>query len=240
MDEIIARHQKVAFQFSGGKDSLACLYLLRPYWDRLTVYYLNSGDAFPETLALVQKVRALVPNFVEIPGRVAEVTQDCGIPTDIVPYTATPTAMRMQMGKVPMIDRFLCCALSIMAPLHERMLADGVTLVIRGQKDADRYRSPLRSGYVDDVELLFPIEGWTDDQVFAFLAEQGVEIPRFYREGLQTTPDCMRCSAWWDDRRGDYLRRYHQEAYGEYRGRLELIEAELKRCVGPLFNELDA
>jgi len=30
-------------QLSGGKDSLACLYLLKPKWDDLIVAWVNTG-----------------------------------------------------------------------------------------------------------------------------------------------------------------------------------------------------
>jgi 3'-phosphoadenosine 5'-phosphosulfate sulfotransferase (PAPS reductase)/FAD synthetase len=60
----IERHKpgKAVLQFSGGKDSLACLLLLRPWWDRLTVMWVNTGAAFPETLELMEAVRSRVAN----------------------------------------------------------------------------------------------------------------------------------------------------------------------------------
>lgn len=45
MKHIIDRHERVVLFFSGGKDSLTCLLLLRPYWDRLTVCWINTGAA---------------------------------------------------------------------------------------------------------------------------------------------------------------------------------------------------
>lgn len=69
IESALNRHKKVAVEVSGGRDSLACLYLLRPYWNRFWVYWLNSGDSFPEVVQLMERVRARVPHFVEIAGR---------------------------------------------------------------------------------------------------------------------------------------------------------------------------
>ena len=60
-DEIAAvldKHKKIALQCSGGKDSLALLHLMWPFWDKLTVYWLDTGDSFPETEERMASVAA--------------------------------------------------------------------------------------------------------------------------------------------------------------------------------------
>ena len=42
--------------FSGGKDSLACWYLYKA--KNPIVFFVNTGKAYPETLALVEEIRA--------------------------------------------------------------------------------------------------------------------------------------------------------------------------------------
>jgi len=59
-------HDKMALQFSGGKDSLALAYLLKPYWGRLTFYHLDTGDLLPEIRDLVALFAAKVPHFVRV------------------------------------------------------------------------------------------------------------------------------------------------------------------------------
>lgn len=223
MNEILDRHKRIALQFSGGKDSLACLYLMRPYWDRITVYWCNIGDSFPETVAQMARIRAEVPHFVEIEGRQPAVIAQFGIPSDIVPTSATPMGVSAASKGVLIQDRYSCCVRSNMLPMHERMIADGITLIIRGQKKADTEKGPLCSGQVDEgIEYLFPIEDWTDRRVLDFLREQNVEIPRFY-EMLNDAPDCMTCSAWWDKGQSKYLKLYHIEKYEIVQERLDTI-----------------
>lgn len=222
-DEIISRHERIGFQFSGGKDSLASLYLLRPHLDRMTVYWLNTGDCFPETVALIDSVRSWVPSFVEIDGQQDRVIEEFGIPSDIVPASATMFGRLVGHDQPLIQDRYSCCFRVVMQPLHERMLADGVTLIIRGQRKDDGLKGPLRSGDVQDgIEYLFPVEAWTQEQVLAYIKEQGAPVLPFY-ETMSLTPGCMTCSAWWEDGRAAYLKERHPKEYKLYQERLNAI-----------------
>lgn len=240
INAILARHERIALQVSGGRDSIACLTLLKPHWDRLTVYWLNTGAAYPETVALMDKIAAQVPRFVRIEGRQPQVIEQFGLPTDILPANATPMGIAGSGQGVPMQDRYSCCLRSIMLPLHERMVADGITLIIRGQKNADRLKSTLRSGQVENgIEYLFPIEDWDARQVMRFLQDQGAPIPRFY-EMLNAAPDCMTCSAWWEEGAARYLRRYHYPQYLENQKRLDIINQAVGEHIAAFNKEVAA
>lgn len=236
MKDIIERHEHIALQVSGGRDSIACLYLMRPYWDRMTVYWLDTGAAYPETQSTMEQIRAMVPNFVRVQGRQPEVIEQFGPPTDILPVSATP--MGVSNGGIPMQDRYSCCLRSIMLPLHQRMIEDGITLIIRGQKDADRLKSIVRSGETHDgIEYLFPIEDWDAKRVMAYLIEQGAPIPRFY-EMLNGTPDCMTCSAYWEEGASAYLKRYHFQQYQETQRRLDIIREAIGTHIAAFNQEI--
>lgn len=241
MEDVFARHEKIALQLSGGRDSIVCLYLLRPFWDRLTVYWCNTGAAYPETRAFMEQVRAMVPSFVEIDGRQPAVIAQFGLPSDIVPVSRTPVGLLVsERYDGLMQDRYSCCSRSMMEPTHERMIADGITLIIRGQKNADRLKSHLKSGTViDGIELLFPIEDWSSAQVMAYLREHGAPIPRFY-EMMESAPDCMTCSAWWEEGAAAYLKRYHGPAYQEVQRRLDIINAAVGEHIANFNQEVNA
>lgn len=240
IDDIIDRHKRIAFQFSGGRDSLACLYLLKPYWDRLTVYWLDTRAAYPETVSLMQKVREMVPNFARIEGRQPQVIEQFGMPSDIVPASATIIGRLAGSAAPLMQDRYSCCAMSMMLPTHERMLADGITLIIRGQKNADRLKSPIRSGdVVDGIEYFFPIEKWDRRQVMRFLKDEGAPIPRFYQM-LNSAPDCMTCSAWWEEGAMRYLRHYHYDQYLANQERLDTINRAVGEHIAAFNKEVSA
>lgn len=232
IEAAFGRHEKIALQVSGGRDSLACLYLLRPWWDRVTVYWLNTGAPFPETLETMERVRAEVPHFVEIAGNQPQVIAQFGIPSDIVPTSRTPMGLRAASSLAPAIqDRNDCCARSIMLPMHARVIADGATLIIRGQKNDDAIKGPLRSGAVlEGIEFLYPIEDWSDAAVMHYLRSNGLPIPRFYAM-LDGAPDCMTCSAYWEHGVASYLKQYHPAAYAVVQQRLDIINAAVSEHI---------
>jgi 3'-phosphoadenosine 5'-phosphosulfate sulfotransferase (PAPS reductase)/FAD synthetase len=237
-DEVFKRHENVALQFSGGKDSLACLYLMKPYWEALTVYYVNSGDTFPETAGLMETVRKMVPDFVEVQGRQPKVHRDFGWPSDIVPCGSTSFGRMMDSKEVALTDRYTCCFESIMKPMYEQMKADGITLIIRGQKNDDHLKPPLRSGALaDGFEFLYPIETWSVGQLFTYLAEHGY-VPKYYREGLMSAPDCLHCTAWLDEGRSAYLQQHHPIQFHEQQRRLAAIAGTLAPYLTNLHHEI--
>lgn len=237
---ILSRHERVALQLSGGRDSIACLYLMKPWWDRLTVYWLDTGAAYPETVALMAQVAQMVPRFERIEGRQPQVIAQFGMPTDILPASSTPMGITGSGRGIPMQDRYSCCLRSIMLPLHERMLADGITLIVRGQKNADRLKSTVRSGEVHDgIEFLFPIEDWDARKVMTYLREQDAPIPRFY-ELLNGAPDCMSCTAWWEEGAAKYLKRYHHEQFQANQTRLDIIKEAVGQHIAAFNQEVAA
>lgn len=235
--DIVAAHERIAVQVSMGRDSLAVLYILRDegLLDQVTVYWVNTGDAFPETLAIAAQVREMVPHFVEIDGHQPDVIAAFGIPTDILSRNCTPIGIMCGQSAVRMQDTYSCCGRVIMQPLHERMLADGVTLIIRGQRADDSHKAPVVSGdWENGIQYLFPIETWTDADVSEYLAKVGAPVHPCY-ETMTSCPDCMTCSGWWSDGRAPFLKAHHPEAYAEYMRRLELIRASTANLI-ELFN----
>lgn len=238
IQDTIDRHERIALQLSGGRDSIACLYLMRPYWDRLTVYWCDTGAAYPETLQTMATIREMVPHFAVIQGNQPAVIEQYGIPTDILPASSTPMGINGSGKGELMQDRYSCCLRSIMLPLHTRMVQDGITLIVRGQKNADRLKSTVRSGESNDgIEYLFPIEDWDSRKVMAYLTEQGAPIPRFY-EMLNAALDCMTCSAWWEEGAAKYLKRYHHDQFLENQSKLNRINQAVSEHIAAFNQEI--
>lgn len=238
--DVMARHQKIAIQFSGGKDSLATLYLLRNWWDKVTVYYLNAGAPFPETTRTINRVRNQVPHFVEIMGNQPEVIAEHGMPSDIVP--ANNTALGIYLSGdgagVKIQDRYSCCARSIMHPLQQRMEDDGITLIIRGQRNAEKLKARTRDGdVVGGFELLLPIEHWTDDDVLNYLNATGVPVPDFY-ESMTTSHECVNCTAYLELGMAKYLRDKHPDLYAANQARLKIIRDAIIAPINNLNSEI--
>lgn len=238
-DAVFSRHERIALQFSGGKDSIATLEMMRPYWDRLTVYWLNTGDPFPEVVEVIDKVKAIVPRFIEIDGKRDDVIARYGMPSDVIPYSSTASSHQMGVGETPMLqDRFFCCSRVVMQPMHERMIQDGITLIIRGQRVDETFKGPARSGdVIDGIEFLYPIEDWSAEQVFSFIESTGWEIPRYYTEGMPHSGDCLVCTAWVGDGRGAYLKKHYPDRFEEYRQKISIVAAAAQNAVNNLVAE---
>lgn len=224
--DFINAHERIALQFSGGRDSLAMLLSLRPHWDKFTVYWCNAGDAYPETLELIARIRSLVPHFVEISGHVAQVHAALGWPSDVMHAGASwmfgPTDIK---NHVKLVDPNVCCFKSMMEPMHLRMMEDGITLILRGQRDSDEPKSHVRNGQtINGVTIAYPIASWTTAQVDEFIAAEGWELPRFYQEGTTSMPDCMHCTAWLEHGATTYLAKHHPQVAAEVGRRLKTIQ----------------
>lgn len=228
---VLDRHDKIALSFSGGKDSLAVVYLLRSYLDRITIYHNDTGDLLPEQMAIVEHVKSFAPRFVHIQTNVSDWIAANGLPSDLIPHSAHPVGQAMGEGATPLVARYDCCFKNLMWPTYSRMTDDGNTLIIRGTKAQDMKRLPQESGAVTEgVELFYPLQGWSHAEVFAYLREVEAPISRVYTHQVNA-PECARCPAWWSEGRDSYLKRYHPRLWLDYRARLEAVAREL---AGPL------
>jgi len=225
------RHERIAVSFSGGKDSLACVYLLRDQLDRCTVYTLDTGDLLPEVLDVISHVEAFAPHFVRVERDVQGWIAAHGLPSDLVPYSQHPMGRLLGQQGTTLVPRYKCCHANLSMPLYRRIREDGNTLLIRGSKRADTPRMSYESGATaDGIELWLPLQEWSHAEVFAYLRQVGAPLCRIY-EHVTNAPECARCPAWWGERRAAYLRAFHPALYDDYRARMALVVRELN---GPL------
>jgi len=171
---------KYALQFSGGVDSLACLWLLRDSID-LTVYWGKVDGVYPGMQEYIEKCcnAANLPLVVvEGDRRLAEF----GYPKDNDSESV-----------------FECCRRGLWEPMHKKMIEDNITVVYRGQRDDDPIDSGVRSGYVDDrgVEYIFPIADWNRENVTNYLLRScAALLPESYWAGEETGRDCWDCTGY--------------------------------------------
>jgi phosphoadenosine phosphosulfate reductase len=224
---------KPGLAFSGGKDSWACLWLLKEKNELGNVFWVNTGKAYPETLEQVEKAKGLCPEFIEVPVKKVENVY----PGDLVPISWTVLGQRMETPKPYAIqDRINCCAMHIAKPLFAAAQAHGVTHIISGQRADEKHRAAYSSGaVVEGFVHLFPLESWTEGDVMRYL-ETRMEIPEhFYTEpgdlpgkGIRehTSLDCYDCTAFhvetWHNR--ELLRRKHPNLYTEYLAKRRLVQ----------------
>lgn len=221
-------------QFSGGKDSLAVLYLLRDRLDSITVYFGDTGIVYPHMRRFVEatcrKLGARL-KIVKPPVDILAFHATRGLPTDILPVEAS-SEMRhlMKPTNTPLLQTSIsCCSAMLWGPMQNAMREDGVTTVIRGSKACD-VRVGVPDGYVDECGVTYksPIWDWTDDDVFSYLKEVGAELPEHYAE-VNNSFDCLLCTAFLNHdgaaERIAYTRKHYPELWPELAKRLNLVRS---------------
>jgi phosphoadenosine phosphosulfate reductase len=215
---MLGDHKIVVLHFSGGKDSLATLYLMRPHWDDITVMWCNTGDAFPETRLQMDAIKQMVPHFIEVKSDQPAQTARNGYPSDALSAWDAPLGVAFFEGRPYRAQSPLgCCMENIWNPTLRATRMLGATLVIRGQRNSEALKSNIRSGHVEDgVEYLFPIEDWTEEQVRTYLQEQSVPLPPHYTY-TNSSLDCQHCTGYLFEPaaagRFVYLRNKHPELH---------------------------
>lgn len=239
----IERNEKIALQFSGGKDSLAALYLCRPWWDKITVYWLNTGAVPPSSVKQMDAIRQIVPNFIEIMSDQPADVKANGYPVDILPLrTHNGARMFEEHSGIKLQPWMACCANNLWFPMHARMIQDGITLIIRGQRNEEQRKAVIRDGQsMDGFEVYFPLENWTEKQVFDYLRDNDVDIPPNYRYDMASV-DCWSCTAYAYENQGRaaYFRDHEPELYPKFIGILKEIRSEVTRELGFIDAMIDA
>ena len=254
---LLDQHERIALSFSGGKDSLCLAHLLRPHWPRMTFYHCDTSDLLPETREIAQQMEELVTTeggrYCHITSHSIAYQEKHGLVSDIVPYDATLTGQALlhgKAGRMPMIDRTTCCSANLWKPLQSRMQADNVSLVIRGTRRQDPAWGWLESSGLATGPTTFhdpatgqliwtPIADWSVAQVFAYLRSVGAPIARYYEgEFKHSGPECARCTAWLDEGRAAYLKKYHPAIAADYFVRLSRVRSAIRPTLERLEDEL--
>lgn len=226
----------LALAFSGGKDSLACWYLYRH--EKPLVLWVNTGKAYPETLAIVDEVRAQSA-FVEIKSDQQAQIDANGLPSDIVPVNCTALGMRFTGTKPVRVQSYLdCCYANIVSPLMREAKARGVTRLIRGQRNDEGHKSTGRHGdAVDGITLIQPIEDWSKDAVLSLILQRRGSVPDHFTIE-HSSLDCYDCTAFLAHSadRVRWTKELHPALYARYATNL----AALKSAVAPSMEALNA
>lgn len=221
-------------QFSGGKDSLACLHLSKDLPD-LVAFWVDTGGGFPHMRQFVIDAcaRANVPlHIVRTGPTVQEWQAKNGVPVDILPIDATVYMSSISdfPAKIRMTPYIACCSANIWQPMQDAILVSGAKTVIRGSKKADA-RHGVGSGYTDEngIAYLSPLWDWTDDDVFSYLKDNNVELPPQYAMGADSL-DCWHCTAYMDGhhrKRFEYMKTHYPDLHAEVKQTLKLVNETL-------------
>jgi phosphoadenosine phosphosulfate reductase len=183
----------MALAFSGGKDSWACFYLMRAHLE--CAIYVDTGFAYPDTRAQVERLAQLLPVHLVQSDRQAQNRQE-GIPADVVPVEWTPLGQRFTSPKAVTIQPSVsCCYANLALPLLAKAHAIGVTHLVYGQRADESHRGVATHGeVVEGIVRLHPIEDWTRQRVLDYIATH-MEVPAHFVL-THSSLDCYDCTAY--------------------------------------------
>jgi 3'-phosphoadenosine 5'-phosphosulfate sulfotransferase (PAPS reductase)/FAD synthetase len=208
--------------FSGGKDSMACLHLMRS--DLACAIYVDTGKSYPETAELVRYASKLIP-MITVRANRDEQNDREGIPSEVVPVDWTRIGQMLTTKKQTMIQSYLgCCFENIALPLLLKAKEIGATEIVYGQRNDEAHKSTSRNGdVVEGIVRLQPIEDWSSDQVLAYLATK-MDVPAHYAL-KHSSLDCYDCTAFRKDShdRVSFTAERYPEMHAEYVERLALL-----------------
>ena len=224
---------KLGLAFSGGKDSLACLLLNKERLHEITVFWVNTGKIYPETLKVVELAKKISPNFIEIIAKQEDQIKANGIPADVVPIDWTVMGQQLSGKKDITIQSYRqCCYENIAMPLHEAVKHYEITHLIRGQRNDEKHKSTARNGDSHDgITYLHPIEDWTAFEVLSYISKH-IELPRHYNL-KHTSLDCFDCTAYQKDTKDVslYREKNHPELHKQYLARKEKLDSAIREAL---------
>lgn len=188
---------RTVIQFSGGKDSLACLYMWRDKLADAVVVFSDTGATFPHVRQFVVDTCAALGATLVIVSPKEEIRafhKRVGVPSDLVPvYSTVEFAPYVSDGRPLVNPTMRCCVTMLLAPMAEYIATVKPDFVVRGSKQSD-LRVGVPNGHVEDgVTYLSPLWHMTDDGVFAYLQSVGAELPDHYGM-VNDSLDCYLCS----------------------------------------------
>ncbi|WP_227439730.1 phosphoadenosine phosphosulfate reductase family protein [Methylobacterium sp. W2] len=181
--------------FSGGKDSLTVAHLCEPWGDRLTLLWCDTGHMAPHMSDFVQSHRERFSLIKVQPQRpLMDHWAEHGAPADLIPLEH----LEGVDWRYPRLQPWsVCCGTHRTWPLVEflkQQSAPCAFLAGQRQQDQGANVTGIRGLMPGHVEFGLPLWGWTDADVLAFVAQEGIQLQPHHAT-CGTSIECIICPA---------------------------------------------
>lgn len=240
MKDFFDRHERVGLLFSGGKDSLTCLYKCKPYWDKLYVLWANTGKNFPEIEEFMEEVKAMVPHFIECRSNQDAFIKANGYPTEVAVTRILPEHRQFdtQGCNQRVVTKHQCCKNNLWRPVQGMLEAVDCTAFVKGQRGDDPYNDtwPTHIQVGERVcEMLYPCRYLKEEDCLAFLKAEGVNLTERFFIG-RTSLDCWDCTGYWEyvPERLKYMAKHHPDKHAHVVQIFKNIKADVNKSIALL------
>jgi len=175
---------KTALLFSGGKDSVVCLHLLRDSLDDVEVLWARPGTVTPAQDDFMAEVRGRVAHFTEVRGDSDNWIERNGWPVKVVPVLHTNVGAAITDVGTRYSPFTSCCHANKFEQIERHVVRNGIERVITGQKRCDTIRNKAQESLPG---FIHPLADWTDEDVMSYIGTHGLEYSDAH--------DCSHCTA---------------------------------------------
>lgn len=233
---------KQALMFSGGRDSLVLMHLLREQLDQTWVVWVDTGAATEFVQEFMEDVKATVPHFFHATSNQPGNIQEYGYPTDILPvWYGVEGRFSSRLGSPKLQTPMQCCGANIWLPMYSAIRDLEVSTVYFGQRGDDDLIDPRWDRVVDGVAYKYPLKDWNQKMVQEYLIHHKIPIPAYYEQGELDSRDCWSCTAYLNKKK-NFIRNLPPEQREVVLNRLktiaDTISGEWQHLIG-VFNDND-
>lgn len=218
--------------FSGGKDSLACLYLLREQWgDGLVVLHIDTGAKLPEVEEYIQALANTIPNFKIVKTNQPEWVAANGLPVDVLPVAHSGFGQLLTGPRDIKLQPYVtCCEANLWGAIRAAISELKPDVVYHGSKQADKVGQKNLKGVIDGVRYEAPVDGWSDEEIMLYLRNEGAATPPWFGVSKDTSMDCWNCTAFMREADGriGWLRDRHPEKHKAFMFSVNTIRSAIK------------
>jgi len=162
----------VGVSFSGGKDSTVCLHLVRRVFPDAVAGHFDSGAELPDTTDFIRRTPGV--QMIEVEGGgLFELCRQNGY-WGREPLSENPKR----------VDFFRALVLDPARRFVEENGLATVVIGLRGEESASRRVREKVGGpfhvMKDGLAHLYPLQGWTDDDVWAYIASENLDYNLVY------------------------------------------------------------